>query len=57
MGSVIILSAEDDPADTIAPRYRAAGGNLDKLHIIRAVQDGDAKRAFSLQVDMRQLVS
>jgi hypothetical protein len=55
MGSVIILSAEDDPADTIAPRYRAAGGNLDKLHIIRAVQDGDAKRAFSLQVDMRQL--
>jgi glutamate-1-semialdehyde aminotransferase len=45
----------DDPEDTIVPRYRAAGGNPEKLHIIRAVQEGANKRAFSLQADMGPL--
>jgi hypothetical protein len=38
LGSVIILSAEDDPADTIRPRLRVAGANLDKVYILPAVR-------------------
>jgi putative DNA primase/helicase len=33
-GSAIILSAEDDPARTIAPRLRAAGADLDRVHLL-----------------------
>jgi len=54
-GDVIVLSAEDDPADTIKPRFVAAGGNPEKLHIIRAVRADDVKRGFNLQADMGQL--
>lgn len=33
-GSAILLSAEDDPARTIVPRLRAAGADLDRVHIL-----------------------
>jgi hypothetical protein len=36
-GSVILMSAEDDPARTIVPRLKAAGANLEKIHILEAV--------------------
>lgn len=32
-GSVIVLSAEDDPEDTIVPRLEAAGADLDRVWI------------------------
>lgn len=32
-GSVILIAGEDDPADTIVPRFLAAGGDAKKLHI------------------------
>jgi hypothetical protein len=34
LGSVIILSAEDDAADTIVPRLSAAGADLDRVLIV-----------------------
>ncbi len=37
-GSVIVLSAEDDGADTIVPHLQAAGADLAKIHILRAVR-------------------
>src|SRR5207249_1677314 len=37
-GSVIILSAEDDDEDTIRPRLRVAGADLNKVHILQAVR-------------------
>jgi putative DNA primase/helicase len=37
-GEVLILSAEDDPADTIRPRLEACGANLDRVQIIDGVQ-------------------
>jgi hypothetical protein len=43
MGSVIVLSAEDDPADTQIPRLLAAGANCKKVHIISAVKDKDGR--------------
>src|SRR5262249_39867802 len=54
-GSIIILSADDDMADNIVPRFLAAGGDTKRLHIIRAVQEGDNKRGFNLQADLARL--
>jgi putative DNA primase/helicase len=59
-GSVIILSAEDDPADTIRPRLEAAGADLTRCHVIEAAQDlGDdgkpRQRGFSLVHDLARL--
>jgi hypothetical protein len=43
-GSVILLSAEDDPEDTIRPRLDAAEADVSRVHLLRAVrvvlQDG-----------------
>lgn len=61
LGSVIILSAEDDPKDTIRPRLEAAGADLTKIHLIEAVrataQDGSTiRRGFSLSSDIPKLI-
>jgi hypothetical protein len=56
LGSVVVLSAEDDASDTIAPRLLAAGANLDRIHIVSAVHSGDSKtprrRSFNFQTDL-----
>jgi energy-coupling factor transporter ATP-binding protein EcfA2 len=60
-GSVIILSAEDDAADTIRPRLEASGADLSRIHIIDAVSDGfnasgtEIHRAFNLSSDLTRL--
>lgn len=55
-GSVIILSCEDDAADTIKPRILAAGADVTKVHILEAVQDHNGKtRTFSLKNDLIML--
>jgi hypothetical protein len=43
VGSVI-LSAEDDPADTILPRFLAAGGNPRYLRLLKGVRTADGER-------------
>jgi putative DNA primase/helicase len=57
VGSTIILSAEDDAADTIVPRLIAADADCSKIHIISAVheQDGKGRRSFNLQLDLPKL--
>jgi hypothetical protein len=35
-GDVLLLSAEDDAADTIRPRLTAAGADLDRVHVVTA---------------------
>jgi putative DNA primase/helicase len=54
-GDVIILSAEDDPADTIVPRLIAAGADRGRIHIVKAVKDGNGERPFNLSVDLDRL--
>jgi putative DNA primase/helicase len=53
-GSVLVLSAEDDPADTQVPRLLASGADCRKVHIISAVCERDAKgnRTFNLTADL-----
>jgi len=59
-GSTLILSAEDDAADTIKPRLMAAGADMRKCFVLDAVrtknQNGDlALRTFNLREDVERL--
>lgn len=52
-GSVIIMSAEDDPARTIIPRLKAAGADLSKIYILESVILADGTEALpSLRADI-----
>jgi hypothetical protein len=51
-GNVVLLSAEDDPNDTIVPRLAAAGADLDRVEIVRMVRGTEANRMFSLVTDL-----
>ena len=56
-GSVIILSAEDDAADTIVPRLMAAVADRSRVHILEAVrtEKNKGQRSFNLQLDLPEL--
>ncbi len=59
-GDVVLLSAEDDPADTTRPRLDAAGADIDRIHALEAVYTTDdagkeVKRMFSLKKDVEVL--
>lgn len=60
-GSVLLLNAEDDAADTIRPRLEAAGADLTCCEIVDAVVDGyspdgsTSTRGFSLKSDLKVL--
>jgi putative DNA primase/helicase len=56
-GNAIILNVEDDAADTIIPRLRAAGADCSRIYIAAAVQrdDGKSRRMFNLQTDLELL--
>ena len=60
-GNVLILSAEEDPGDSLAPRLAAAGADLSCIHFVNMVCDRDEKtgqprkRMFSLVSDLEKL--
>jgi putative DNA primase/helicase len=59
-GNVVVLSAEDDAADTIKPRMRAAGAELSRVFVLDAVRDLDEEgkaiaRSFNLRTDLDRL--
>lgn len=53
-GGVVLLSAEDDPADTIRPRLDAAGADVERITLLQSVKRTDPEsgktyeRTFSL---------
>lgn len=51
-GSAILMSAEDDPGDTLRPRLDALGADVQKIHylegVIRTDQSGPQEQAISL---------
>ncbi|QEL16653.1 AAA family ATPase [Limnoglobus roseus] len=54
LGSTLLISAEDDTADTIAPRLNSAGADLKRIHLLTAAkvvgEDGKERVvAFDLQ--------
>lgn len=62
-GSVILLSSEDDPYDTIKPRLVAAGADTGRVARIRGVEfhsqedDAPAQRVFSVTDDLAKLIT
>ena len=44
-GSVIILTTEDDAADTIKPRILAASGDVSKVHHVQGVKEADGQHS------------
>ena len=58
IGDVILLSAEDDLADTIRPRLDATGANPNKVYVLESIREIDKqsgeviKRSFSLKRDV-----
>jgi putative DNA primase/helicase len=51
-GNVLLLTAEDDIADTVVPRLMAAGADLDRVEVVSMVRDHDTKRMFNLADDL-----
>ncbi|SFN53857.1 AAA family ATPase [Dokdonella immobilis] len=54
-GSVLIWSGEDDPGDTLIPRLRAAGANLDRVFFVGDVADAEGVRYFDPARDVQAL--
>jgi putative DNA primase/helicase len=54
-GNVILLTAEDDPRDTVVPRLAAAGADLDRVEIVKMVRTKNGTRMFSLVTDLELL--
>ncbi|HEY2760761.1 MAG TPA: AAA family ATPase [Pirellulales bacterium] len=61
LGSVVILTAEDDLGDTVRPRLDAAGADVSKIIAIEAVrghnESGQYDRLFDVSRDMDELHS
>ena len=56
LGNVIILTAEDDVADTVRPRLEVAGANLKRVHVIKAIKlKNQGPRTFDLYQDIARL--
>jgi hypothetical protein len=56
-GDVLMLSAEDDVADTIRPRLEAAGADVDRVHVLKVVREVErdgtlTTRGMSLRRDL-----
>ena len=60
-GGVVLLSAEDDPADTIRPRLDAAGADVSRITVVKGVTKIDPKTgeeidaSFCLATDLKAL--
>lgn len=54
-GTAILLSAEDDPADTIRPRLEAAGADLRRVAMVTGVRTGDTVNSFNLRDHLKFL--
>ena len=52
---VLILAAEDDPADTIVPRLMTSGADLDRIHLLTGTNADKYQRGFALDSDVQLL--
>jgi putative DNA primase/helicase len=52
LGNVVLLTAEDDPKDTVVPRLLAAGADWERVEIVQMVHEAGKDRMFSLVNDL-----
>jgi len=55
LGDVLLISLEDDPADTIVPRLLAEGADLSRIHRLAFVPGADGRRGLDLSRDVPRL--
>lgn len=56
-GAVIVWSGEDDIADTLAPRLRAAGADLSRVHLVVGMVERGRHRRFDPAEDLPHLAN
>lgn len=56
IGSVLVWTGEDDPADTLAPRLIASGADLQNVYFIRGTVDDGQQRSFDPGRDVSLLM-
>jgi putative DNA primase/helicase len=54
-GNVLIWSGEDDPADTLVPRLKAAGADLRRVFFVGDTREGNENRPFDPATDIALL--
>lgn len=54
-GNVVVICAEDDPADTIVPRLIAAGADLNRVSIVQMTKTKKGERVFDVTQDLPKL--
>jgi putative DNA primase/helicase len=52
---VVVWSGEDDPSDTLLPRFLASGGDPKRIHFVGDVKQGRGHRSFDPAIDMPKL--
>ena len=57
VGDVLFWSGEDGIADTLVPRFLAAGGDLSRLHFAGEVTEGRRRRTFDPAEDLPKLIA
>lgn len=55
-GRVVIWSGEDDPADTLVPRLKAAGADMARIHFVTGAHTDDGVQSFDPAHDMPLLL-
>ena len=53
----MVWSDEDDPEDTLLPRFLAAGGDPKRIHFVTGTVDRDGKRHFDPATDIPELIA
>jgi len=56
-GGVLVWSGEDDPEDTLLPRFLAAGGVRERIHFVKGVIVNGKRRTFDPSTDMGELTT
>lgn len=54
-GNVVIWSGEDDPADTLLPRFIASGGDRNRVFFVEGTRRADGVSAFDPSTDLPHL--
>jgi hypothetical protein len=55
IGSVVMWSSEDDPKDTLVPRFHAAGADTSKVYFVSGIRTNQEDRSFDPALDMDAL--
>jgi hypothetical protein len=56
LADFLVWSGEDGIADTIVPRFYAAGGDLDRIHLVTTVVTDNGPRPFDPSQDIPKLI-